>query len=548
MGPTVGGAGNRPSTAGKRRANCDDARRDRCYKQHMAVEFCVLGPLEALRDGQPVRLGGRRERALLAILLVHANETLSTDRIFDELYGESPPATAGSSIQNAVSRLRKALGPDAIETRMPGYVIHAGTETFDALRFRELVAEAPAEPRPRLAVLREALELWRGDPYGDFAFEPFAQTEIARLEELRLVALEERIEAELALGRYSLLVGELTALIAEHPFRERLRRQLMAALYGAGRQADALEAYREARSTLIEELGIEPSPELRELEGAILRQDAHLVIPRRAAPASPVPQLPEPLEHRQTVTVLFADIVDSTRLARSLDPEALRGVVARYFTVLRGIFEQYGGTVEKFIGDAVLAVFGVPRVHEDDALRAVRAAWSAREALAELNVELASDWGVEIAVRMGINTGEVVAGGSHQLLASGHAVNLAKRLEEIASANEILVGEATWRLVGEAVQARPVELAAAGDVDSAWRVEGISEAPAFARRLETPLVGRQRELARLRDAYQRAVDNDRAQLLTVLGSAGIGKTRLALELAAMLGDVARLHRSLSVVR
>jgi len=502
----------------------------------------VLGPLEAVCEGETVALGGRRERMLLAILLVQANEVRSTDRIYDDLYAGQPPPTAASSIQNAVSRLRRALGSELIETRAPGYVLRLAPDDLDSLRFERLLTNAPTDANARAEALHEALELWRGPPLADFAFEPFAQAEIARLDDLRLAALEERIEADLALGRHAVLVGELASLIADHPFRERLRRQLMLALYGAGRQADALEAYQQARRAFVDELGIEPSPALRELERAMLQQDAALVpsAPARVASAA-VPA--ERAERRQTVTVLFADVVHSTRLARALDPEALRQVMARYFAVVRQVLEAHGGTVEKFIGDAVMGIFGVPRVHEDDALRGVRAASAILDALAGLNQELAAGWGVEIAVRIGVNTGEVVTGGSEQLLATGEAVNVAKRLEEVGQANEVLVGEATWRLVRDAVEAEPAEFGAGdGDVGPAWRVVSVQDVPPFARRLETPIVGRARELERVRHAFDQAVSDGRPHLFTVLGPAGIGKTRLALEFATAVRSQALVLR------
>jgi class 3 adenylate cyclase len=505
----------------------------------MHTQFRVLGPLDAVRGGAPVALGGRRERMLLAILLVHANEVLSNDRIFDELYGEQPPATAASSIQNAISRLRRVLGAELIETRAPGYALTVSPDDLDSLRFERLLTSAPVEVEARSETLHEALELWRGPPLADFAFEPFAQAEIARLEELRLAALEERIEADLALWHHGVLVGELAALIAEHPFRERLRRQLMLALYGAGRQAEALEAFQQARRTFVDELGIEPSPALRELERAMLQQDEALAAAAPAEPAAPVVVPEERPERRQTVTVLFADVVHSTRLARALDPEALREVMTRYFAVVRRVLERHGGTVEKFIGDAVMGVFGVPRVHEDDAWRAVRAGTAILDALDDLNRELTSGWGVEIAVRIGVNTGEVVAGGSDQLLATGEAVHLAKRLEEVAETDRVLIGEATWRLVRDAVGAEPVELGDRdGDLGPAWRVTGVQDGVPFARRLETPIVGRAPELERVRQAFDQAVADGRAQLFTVLGPAGIGKTRLALEFAAAVAGQA----------
>ena len=234
------------------------------------MEFRILGPLEVVEEGRQVPLGGARQRALLAILLTRANEVVSTDRLIDELWGERPPKTAANTLQFYVSQVRKALGADRIATRSPGYLIRVEPGELDLERFERLVEQGGAER------LREALSLWRGQALADFAFEPFAQAEIVRLEELRLAALEQRIEADLALGRHAELAGELEALILQHPLRERLRGQLILALYRSGRQAEALEAYQEARRALVEELGLEPSSAVQELERAILRHDPAL--------------------------------------------------------------------------------------------------------------------------------------------------------------------------------------------------------------------------------------------------------------------------------
>ena len=243
------------------------------------MEFRVLGPLEVVVGGQPVALGGARQRALLAILLTRANEVVSTDRLIDELWGEQPPRAAVNTVQYYVSQLRKALGSDRIVTRPPGYRIRVEPGELDLEHFEALVEAGGA------GELREALRLWRGQPLADFAGEAFAQPEIMRLEELRLAALEKRIDADLALGRHAELIGELETLVGEHPLRERLRQQLMLALYRSGRQADALEAYQSARRTLVEQLGLEPSPALQELEKAILRQDRTLApVPEPAMP------------------------------------------------------------------------------------------------------------------------------------------------------------------------------------------------------------------------------------------------------------------------
>jgi DNA-binding SARP family transcriptional activator len=242
------------------------------------VEFRILGPLEVVEQGRALPLGGARQRTLLAFLLTRANEAVSADRLIDELWGADPPRSAANALQYHVSQLRKALAPsDAIVTQEPGYAIRVGPDELDLLRFELLVEEARGVP-PELAArrLREALGLWRGAPLADLANEPFAQIEILRLEELRLSALELRLGADLALGRFTELVGEVQKLVSEHPLRERLRAVLMHALYGSGRQAEALGLYRETRRLLVGELGIEPSPALHELEQAILRQDPAL--------------------------------------------------------------------------------------------------------------------------------------------------------------------------------------------------------------------------------------------------------------------------------
>ena len=275
-----------------------------------------------------------------------------------------------------------------IVTRDPGYVLEADASPDDLGRFEQLVAEARGEREARAAKLREALGLWRGPPLADLAYEAFTGLEMARLEELRASAQADLVDAELELGRHGELVAELETTIAERPFDERPRAQLMLALYRAGRQADALEAYSHARRTLDEELGLEPGTQLRELEQAILRQDTALEAPL-AAPVGLE-------ERRKTVTILFADLVESTELAEALDPESLRRVLDGYFGAARRAIEGHGGTIEKFIGDAVMAIFGVPVAHEDDALRAVRAAADTRAAVAALSEAVEREHGLKL--------------------------------------------------------------------------------------------------------------------------------------------------------
>ena len=259
------------------------------------MEFRILGPLEVSDEGRRVEIGGHKQRALLASLLLHANEVVSLDRLIDELWGETPPPTAAKTLQAQVSRLRRSLNGDEdpaahmrgpLQTRGHGYVLTVEPGQVDADRFQGMLEEARrarAEGKPEEAAeeLRRALALWRGPALADFAYESFAQTEIARLDELQLTALEERIEADLALGRHAELVGELEALVARHPLRERLRGQLMLALYRSDRQAEALHVYQEGRLALAEELGLEPSQGLQRLERQILEQDPELAAPAR---------------------------------------------------------------------------------------------------------------------------------------------------------------------------------------------------------------------------------------------------------------------------
>jgi DNA-binding SARP family transcriptional activator len=247
------------------------------------MEFRILGPLEVWDGGSQVSLGGPKPRALLTVLLLSPNEVISTDRLIDDVWGGDSLESAAAALRVNVSRLRKALPQDVLTTRSPGYVLRVEPDELDLHRFERLVDEGRSLRERGLAAdaserLRDALSLWRGAPLADFAYESFAQAAIARLEEIRLAAVELRIDADLALGRHDALVGELEALVAEHPLRERLQSHLMRALYLSGRQAEALEAYKAARRALVDELGIEPSAALQELERAILRHDPSLAV------------------------------------------------------------------------------------------------------------------------------------------------------------------------------------------------------------------------------------------------------------------------------
>ena len=308
------------------------------------LEFRILGPLEVVDGEEVLHLGGQKQRALLALLLLDPNRVVSTDRIVDALWGEQPPRTAATSLQNFVSQLRKLLGSETLVTKPPGYQLRLTGGQLDLERFRRLVDEARGEPpEERSERLRRALALWRGPPLADLGFESFAQSEIVRLQELRLAVVEDRVEAELEAGRHAELAGELETLAEEHPLRERLRAQLMLALYRAGRQAEALQIYHDTRRVLVEELGIDPSPSLQQLHGSILRQDPGLEAggAAAAAPADRVHDVVGTMLAGRLVPVLGTDVAElTTRLAERFEYPATNGDalprVAQYIAVMKG--------------------------------------------------------------------------------------------------------------------------------------------------------------------------------------------------------------------
>ena len=258
------------------------------------LEFRILGPFEVLAHNEPLLLGGPKQRALLAILVLHRGEAVSSDRLVDQLWGDRPPATAVKTLQGYVSHLRKALGTEALLTRGGGYLLAASAGEVDAERFEALAADArralvAGDPIRARQLLLTALGLWRGEAFADLTYEPFAQGEIARLEEARIAALEDRIDSDLALGHHRGVVGELEETVRRHPRRERLQGQLMVALYRSGRHTDALDVYRRGRQALNDELGLEPGPELRALEQRIVTHDAALEAPCAKIRAPPVP-------------------------------------------------------------------------------------------------------------------------------------------------------------------------------------------------------------------------------------------------------------------
>jgi DNA-binding SARP family transcriptional activator len=311
------------------------------------TEFRILGPLEVLAaDGEPLTLGGQKQRAVLVLLLLRANQVVSTDFLVDALWGEHPPRTATTSLQNSISALRRILGADLLLTRAPGYRLAVDPDSIDLSRFEALVASARAlEGEERAGRLREALALWRGDPLPEFRFETFAGREIDRLDELYLATLEDRIDADLACERYSDVVPELQALVARQPLREGLWTQLMRALHYAGRRADAGRAYQDARSALLEH-GFEPSPELRELQRMILNDE--LPRPRRVVATTDeahFQEVADALLAGRLVPVLGADVgALAEQLARRCEyPEDDRELtrVAQFVALTKGAGPLY---------------------------------------------------------------------------------------------------------------------------------------------------------------------------------------------------------------
>jgi DNA-binding SARP family transcriptional activator len=325
-----------------------------CIARKRKLEFRLLGPLEVRDELGQVSLGTPQQRALLAVLLLNANQVVSRDRLLDELWGAQPPETAAKLVQLYVSRLRNALEPDRVGpgnvlvTQTPGYLLRVDPDDLDLHRFERLLeegraalsAEAWGDAAERL---RQALALWRGPPLGDAAFESFAEAEIGRLEELRLAALEDRIEAELALGR-SDLVGELEGLIVRNPLRERLRGQLMLALYRSGRQSEALEAYRETRATLVDAVGVEPGPALQRLEHAILTHD----------PVLDAPHGPHPGQSATVPTATELPTSAEAEAAAASTPDAFVGRRHELGELLSGLDEALAGRGSVFLvaGDA----------------------------------------------------------------------------------------------------------------------------------------------------------------------------------------------------
>jgi DNA-binding SARP family transcriptional activator len=491
-----------------------------------AMQVRILGPFQLEEGGRRIPIGGSRQRAVLASLLLQANEVVPSEQLLMDLWGEDSPPSAANALQAAISRLRRTLPPGRLVTRGPGYALRLFPEELDVSQFEELVSEgrevlATGAAARAAGTLGQALSLWQGPALADFRYEPFAQAEIARLEELHLTCLEERVEADLALGSASVLIAELRQLVSEHPVRERLRGQLMLALYRDGRQTEALEVYREFRGVLRDELGLDPSPRLRELEAAILRHDPSLSPASTAAWATLA---------RRPVTVVCVLLRIAPSSGPGLDPEAYEVVNEQSVAALTGVLERYGGKLAISANERLVGVFGAASVHEDDALRAVRASLEARSVLTTETASLLRRHGVSLACRFGVATGEALVGGSVPLGSAGSVGAQAVMLAEAAEPDQILISAPTQELAAAAI-----ETDSAGPDRFILRSAQAAVRP-LALRLDAPLMGRDEEMRQLEAACAEASRERATVLVTVVGEAGLGKTRLVYEVARRLAD------------
>jgi DNA-binding SARP family transcriptional activator len=508
------------------------------------LEFRILGPLEVRYDGEALPLAGAKQRALVAVLALRTGEVVSADALIDALWGEDPPTTARTALQVQVSKLRKLLagragGAATLETREPGYVLRVDPDAVDLARFDALLEDgrdalARGEPERARESLGRALELWRGSPLDGLDVPGMPPGALTDLEERRTAAIEARLEADLALGRHADAVSELDRLLAEHPMNERLHQLAALTLYRAGRQGDALEVCARLRRTLSEELGIEPSPAVLDLEQRILRHDASLDLPRE--------EIPQPDERahegRKTIAALVCRVALGRTDGRSLDPEAERHAMRRFVDAARAAVEGHGGTVRDAQGSALVALFGVPRVHEDDAVRAMRAAVEIRDLAADI------DDHVRREVRIGIETGEVLVEDASgvQTVLSGEPLAAADRVARAAGPGEVLISQTVFRLAHPSADAEALEVPSSDDgalPAAAFRLLSVAQGvPGEVRRLRAPLVGRTEELGVLRQAFGRASRDRSCSMVSVLGPAGVGKTKLVTGFVQDLGNEA----------
>ncbi|HZQ86716.1 MAG TPA: BTAD domain-containing putative transcriptional regulator [Acidimicrobiales bacterium] len=514
------------------------------------MDIRLLGPVQLVGPGGiPVGIGGPKERAALAVLALHANQAVSEDRLIDALWGDDPPRTAARTLQSHVSRLRRAFHEDAadafvLDGQAGGWVLRTGPEAVDVMRFEALLAKgrqavAAGDHLSAALAFGDALRLWRGRALDEFADEPWAAGDAVRLEELRLLALEERIEAELACGRHHEVVGDLEAACRSHPLRERLWGQRMIALYRAGRQADALRAFQELRRTLSEELGIDPNPALARLENAILTQSPTLdwLVPESSRVVAPHPIVVTPTVEQASlaggvVTLLFTDIVSSTALMSRLGDELFEEIRRAHFHMLREAVTEAGGSEVKNLGDGLMAVF-------PSAVDALSCAVAIQQAVARHNARSVDR---QFAVRVGLHIGEPIR---EEADFFGMSVVIAKRLCDRAGGGEILASKLVADLVGSrggflfddlgllSLKGISDDIAAC---TVGWAQDIRRPLPAALVALqESSFVGRDAELVQLQAAFARARGGAR-EVVLIAGEPGIGKTTLAVQLAAAAGE------------
>ena len=394
------------------------------------VVFRILGSLDASRDGRQLALGRAKQRAVLARLLVNANRVVTSNELIEALWPDKAPGKPQTAVQGYISKLRRILDPDApyavIVTERAGYRLPVAPDALDVFRFeallklgrRFLVARSPAEAS---TVLTEALELFRGPPLADFTYDSWAQSAIGRLVELRLACLEERLEADLRLGRHAELVGEISALVAEHPLREGLRGHLILALYRSGRQSEALVAYQEARTVLVEEFGIEPTRALQDLERKVLLQDPSLDLgpAERSARGDAAVR-----------TLVLTDIEGSTRLVHRIGDDYAH-LLVEHRRLVRDAFEAREGRIVDNYGDSFFAIF-------DDSEDAVAACVDVQRAIGGY------PWPppVPLRVRVGVHAGRPVAVGEGFV---GLDVHRGARICEAAHGGQVLLSETAAR-------------------------------------------------------------------------------------------------------
>jgi class 3 adenylate cyclase/DNA-binding SARP family transcriptional activator len=570
------------------------------------VEFRVLGPLQVLVANRPAPLGGAKQRLTLAALLLHANEVVSADRLADILWGDLPPESALSTVQKYVYRLRAAIDPgrasgessETLLTEAPGYLLQVNPGQLDSACFAERFSQARhcsagGDLEKAAAILNEALGLWRGPAWAEFADRDFARADVIRLEALRALAVEDRIEIGLGTGRHAELIGEIEVAVAHNPLMERPRAQLMLALHRSGRQPEALRAYQDFRRYLADEVGLEPSAAMRRLEEGIVlnrldldwtgapdnvselrltRRSPSKDIPTRATRESPLSggartsselaveqqrdafpvrgrqqdlewieqAAAEPLSgEKRLLMVLFSDLVGSTELSASTDPEDYAEIVLTYQEAGRRIVAERGGCIANYLGDGLVAQFGYPVAHEDDADRALNAAIAIRRVVQRISHNRGlglSGGGGGLNVRIAIHAGVTVVGhmGADErgdLCLFGETANISARVQSVAEPGQVLVTEElAARLRHEYVLADYGSPGLKG-VERPVRVYAVMGEPTGRiRRATAPLVGRDDELGLLRRRLE-VSRNGAGAGLVISGPAGVGKSRLVTALA-----------------